>query len=352
MNTAHTSKTTKRNKHISREERFFIEDMLKAYCSKKDMSNILGRDLATIYREINRGLVIHKRSDLTEYVTYSAERACIECAKNQANKHMPSKVKKETVYYISEKIIEKHRSPDVIWSDMVKEDYPNIVCTKTIYNWIDAGLIPGVTNDNLWEKHKRNKKGKTKKVAKISIPMGKSIEDRPFDKDDRTEFGHWEIDLIVGGKRGSKKVLLTLTERKTRYEIIVVLPNRKKLSVKKAMNKIERQYGTETFKKIFKTITADNGTEFRDYRGIEISVFNRKQKRTTLYYAHPYSSWERGSNENGNRFIRRFVEKGSDINDYTVLEIKESEDWINNYPRKIIGYKSAMEYFKLELLAA
>jgi transposase, IS30 family len=352
MNNEHISKTTKRNKHITREERFFIENMLNSDCEKKDIAKILGRHISTIYREINRGLVIHKRSNLTEYVTYSADRACIECAKNQANRYMPSKVKKETVCYISEKIIEKHRSPDVIWSDMVKEGYPDIVCTKTIYNWIDAGYIPGVTNDNLWEKHKRNKKGKTKKVAKISIPMGKSIEDRPFSKDDRTEFGHWEIDLVLGGLKGSKKVLLTLTERKTRYEITVVLPNKKKLSVKKAMNKIEREYGAETFKKIFKTITADNGTEFRDYRGLERSVFNRKEKRTTMYYAHPYSSWERGSNENCNRLIRRFVDKGSDINDYTVLEIKECEDWINNYPRKIIGYKSALEYFKSELLAA
>lgn len=352
MNIDHTSKTTKRNKHISIEERFFIEGMLKASCSINDIANTLDRHISTVYREIKRGMVTHKRSDLTEYITYSADRACIESAKNQATRRLPSKVKKETVYYISRKIIDDHRSPDVIWSDMVKEDYPNIVCTKTIYNWVDVGLVPGVTNNNLWEKAKRNKKGKTKKVAKISLPMGKSIEDRPFSKDDRTEFGHWEIDLVVGGQTGSKKVLLTLTERKTRYEIIVVLPNKKKLSVKKAMNKMERQYGAESFKKIFKTITADNGTEFKDYSGIETSVFNRKKKRTTIYYAHPYSSWERGSNENGNRFIRRFIEKGSDINDYTVLEIKESEDWINNYPRKIIGYKSALEYFKLELLAA
>jgi len=352
MNKAHTNKTTKRNKHISTEERFFIEGMLKASCSKNDIATILDRDISTIYREINRGLVTHQRTDLTEFITYSAERACIESAKNQASKHMQSKANKETVYYISRKIIDEHRSPDVIWSDMVKDNHSNIVCTKTIYNWIDAGLIPSVTNNNLWEKAKRNKKGKTKKVGKISIPMGKSIEDRPFDKDDRTEFGHWEIDLIVGGQKGSKKVLLTLTERKTRYEVIMVLPNKKKLSVKKAMNKIERQYGAETFKKIFKTITADNGTEFRDFKGIERSVFNRKQKRTTIYYAHPYSSWERGSNENGNRFIRRFVDKGSDINDYTVLEIKESQDWINDYPRKIIGYKTAMEYFDQELLAA
>jgi IS30 family transposase len=87
---------------------------------------------------------------------------------------------------------------------------------------------------------------------------------------------------------------------------------------------------------VFKTITADNGSEFLDSEALK-----KAAKCTEIYYAHPYSSWERGSNENGNRILRRFVPKGTDIGKLTAKELQRIEDWVNNYPRKIFGYKSA-----------
>jgi hypothetical protein len=101
----------------------------------------------------------------------------------------------------------------------------------------------------------------------------------------------------------------------------------------------------EEFKEIFKSITMDNGCEFLNQQLIERSLYS-KEPRTMAYYAHPYSSWERGSNENANKIIRRFIPKGSDINKYTEEEIKRIENWINNYPRRILGYKSAKEMYK------
>ena len=92
------------------------------------------------------------------------------------------------------------------------------------------------------------------------------------------------------------------------------------------------------------SITMDNGCEFVNQDFIEGSVITKK-KRTTAYYDHPYSSWERGSNENTNKIIRRFIPKGSDISKYTHKEIKRIEQWINNYPRRILGYKTASEVY-------
>jgi len=343
---------TRKNKHISRDERISIETLYKQGYPVAEIASILERHRSTIYREIKRGTVIHRRSDLKEITTYNADRGQTIYILNHSHKaHYKIKADADTLNYISRKMLYENKSPDIVWCDMVKANRQCIVCTKTIYRLIDSGLIHKVTNETLAEKEKRKGRRKVKKVAKLSIPIGKSIDKRPFDKDDRTEFGHWEMDLIEGCKNGSGKVLLTIIERKTRFQIIKVLASKKQSQVTAAINKIEREYGQDKFKQIFKTITTDNGPEFRNYKTIEKSVFN-KQKRTKMYYAHPFASWERGSNENGNRFIRRFIEKGSDINDYTVLEIQQTQDWINNYPRKVIGYKSAKEYLEQELSIA
>ena len=119
------------------------------------------------------------------------------------------------------------------------------------------------------------------------------------------------------------------------------LPNKETATIAKALDKIERKYGSK-FYKMFKSITFDNGVEFMGYKGIEKSCL-RKKKRTEVYYAHPYCSGERGTNENNNRLIRRWIPKGIDMKDIRVSFIKEIEDWINNYPREMFDYKSSNE---------
>ena len=119
------------------------------------------------------------------------------------------------------------------------------------------------------------------------------------------------------------------------------LPNKETKTIAKALDKIERRYGGK-FYSTFKSITFDNGVEFMGYNGLEKSCL-RKKERTSVYYAHPYCSGERGSNENNNRLIRRFIPKGIDMKDIRVSFIKEIEDWINNYPREMFDYKSSNE---------
>ena len=172
---------------------------------------------------------------------------------------------------------------------------------------------------------------------------GTSIEKRPDEVEERKEFGHWEMDSVIGKRGKSKNSLLVLTERKTRAEIIFKLPEHTAAEVVSAVDRLERKWG-ELFKQVFKTITVDNGSEFADAEGLQRSIINEGEKRTKVYYCHPYSSWERGTNEVTNKMIRRKIPKGTNFDDRTEEEVESIENWINGYPRKIHGYHSAGEY--------
>lgn len=179
-------------------------------------------------------------------------------------------------------------------------------------------------------------------------PAGESIEQRPEEIDEREEFGHWEGDTVYSGKgkRKTTRALLTLTERKTRKEIIIAIPNRKAETVVKALDALERKLGARRFRAIFKSITFDNGTEFAAAEELERSCVNKRLPRTKVYFCHPYSSWERGTNENTNGMIRRWFPKGTNFAAVTNAQIAQAENWINNYPRKILGYKSSEIVFR------
>ena len=168
---------------------------------------------------------------------------------------------------------------------------------------------------------------------------------RPEIIDNREEFGHWEMDTVYSGKKKSTVALLVLTERKTRNENIIVVPDRRAETTVRAINALERKLGAEKFGIIYKSITVDNGSEFALADQLEQSCITG-DKRTKVYYCHPYSSWERGSNENVNGMIRRRHPKGTDFSKVTAEEIAATENWINSYPRKIFGYKSAGTMFR------
>lgn len=208
------------------------------------------------------------------------------------------------------------------------------------------------SEDHVWgeatcterEKYKKVKKNKSASRA----PAGESIEQRPEEIDEREEFGHWEGDTVYSGKgkRKTTRALLTLTERKTRKEIIIAIPNRKAETVVKALDALERKLGARRFRAIFKSITFDNGTEFAAAEELERSCVNKRLPRTKVYFCHPYSSWERGTNENTNGMIRRRFPKGTNFAAVTNAQIAQAENWINNYPRKILGYKSSEIVFR------
>lgn len=212
------------------------------------------------------------------------------------------------------------------------------VCVTTIYSYISKGVFASLTDSDLPDKPKRHRKAKENKKGSRP-PRGESIEKRPEIIDNREEFGHWEMDTVYSAAETSLRALLVLTERKTRKEIIIVMPDRTAKSTVLALNRLERRFGAK-FRKIFKSITVDNGTEFSDLEGMKKSILY-SGLRTKFYYCHPYSSWERGSNENLNRMIRRKFPKGTSFADVTRKQVQNVEDWMNNYPRKVLGYLTA-----------
>ena len=343
---------SRKGKHLDQAERIQIEGLLKAKVSPAEIARVLGRHVRTIEREIKKGIVERLNTDLTKSKAYNADRAQDVHDLNATAKGPDLKLGThyKAVEFIREQIIEKQCSPDVVAHRMNEQQHGCVVCTSTIYSYIDQGLIEGVSNESLLEKPLRRKRRNNPVIRKPKKHSAcrKSIEKRPEEVENREVFGHWEIDLVVGGKGTSTTALLTLVERKTRKMIIRKIPDRTQESVLNALAGMERSMGVGAFRAIFKTITADNGSEFLDVEAMERSAFSRKQ-RTQLFYAHAYASWERGSNENGNRMIRRFIKKGRDIATLGKERVRQIEEWINRYPRKILEFKTAEEMFIEEL---
>ena len=343
--------STKRRKykHINEADRYKIEVLLKDKKSIKEIAVILYYDRSTIYREVKRGTVVRLQTDLSKKKQYRANVAQANYVELGKNKERSLKIgsDRRLEEYIRKKIIKDEYSPDAVIGEIKGKElkFKSMICTKTLYNYIDAGIFSGISNENLWEKRKRKKRG-YKMIVRISHTnrMARRISERPQEANNRFEYGHWEGDCVKG-PLGTKASLLTLTERKTLEEIIIKLAQATQEEVQKAIDSLEKKYGAE-FKVKFKTITFDNGSEFLDWKSLEVSILEEGRRRMTTYFAHAYSAWERGSNENSNRIIRRFIPKGKDIVDFDHCEIKRIEKWINNYSRKKLGYKTAKQMAK------
>ena len=335
------SKEKKKYKHLIYAERTMIERWYnRDHLSKKEIAKNLDKSERTIRREIKRGLTTNLNTYLEEIKVYSADIAQQAYEESLLAKGTGLKIGSNiaVVEKIEKMIKEEKKSPEVIAYELTKAGLLEITA-RTIRNYIYDGNVFDLTENDMIYKKQHKSKNKNKKIAKHTPPE-KSIENRPKEANERSEYGHWEGDLVIG-KRKKGCVLLTFTERLTRKEIIIKIKGKNNEYVVKALNSLERRYGKRFYNK-FKTITFDNGVEFMDYEGMEKSCL-RKKKRTSIYYAHPYCSGERGSNENNNRLIRRWIPKGTSIDEISKEFIQKIEDWINNYPRAIFDYKSSNE---------
>lgn len=224
------------------------------------------------------------------------------------------------------------------------------LCTQTVYNYIDKGQMGRITNKilRIKSKPKKQKKNKVKRLSHKGAG-NTSIEERPEEINSRETFGHWEMDSIKSGKT-AKESLLVLIERLTRNIFVYGCKGTLVQETKRVLDSLEKQFGKK-FKKVFKSITVDNGSEFLDQKLLEQSC-RTKGKRTQFYYCHPYTSCERGSSENVNRMVRYYVPKGSNIGKFTAEFIAEIQEKINFMPRKIFAYVTANERFteQLEIL--
>ena len=337
---------TKGYKHLTKTQRNQLEMLLKANVHKKTIAEILGCSLMTIYREIKRGAYLHRNSDWTEEIRYSADKAEIKYREMLKDKGREIKLGKDYEYaeYIERKIIEEKQSPKAVLGFIKKHNIPfnTTISVNTLYSYIRKGYFSRLEMKHLPRGIPKKRKEHVR--ANKKAPKGTSIEKRPLEILERQTFGHWEMDCVCGPTRQS---LLVLTERLTRKEIIIPIKTQSAGEVVKSLNKIEYRYGKQ-FKNIFKTITVDNGTEFSDCQGIEKSIYG-KGNRTKVYYCHPYSSWERGTNERINREIRRLIPKGTNLATITEKQIQYVEEWVNNYPREIFDFETSNERYAREV---
>ncbi len=334
---------SKGNKNLTYTQRLQIETLYNAKIHNKEIAKIVGVSIRTIQYELKRGFY-EKLDGLTwlKYKSYSASISQERYNRLCSAKGRPLKVGNdfEFVRYIEKRVKQEKISACAVLGQIKynKMPFKTNISKTTLYRYIEIGIF-----DNIYL-GKRKKKVYRKAMKRR--PKGISIEKRPIEIKERKSFGNWEMDCVCGT---NKTTLLVLSERLTRKEIIFKMENQKAVSVVKCLNSLERKFGKK-FKKIFKTITVDNGSEFADFKSMEKSIYSNS-KRTNVYYCHPYCSCERGTNERLNREIRRLIPKGSDLSKYSVEDIQKVENWVNNYPRQVLGFATSNELFNAHLQA-
>jgi IS30 family transposase len=340
--------TTKSGKCITFSDRLRIETLYKEKLSPTEIGLRLPnpKSRRTIERELMRGMVEQLDYEARYYKTYSAVKAreshATACERKGRQLKLGNDHKLEA--FIEHCILVEKLSPYATEQRIKQAGFATRLCFKTIYNYIDAEVFLNVTNKDLWEKHKRKKRKYEQVRPAYTNLRGKSVSERPKEAESRQDFGHWEMDTVESGK-GDKTALLVFTERLTRYELVFKLASKTQSEVLRVLAMLERKLGAKGFRKRFKSITCDNGCEFLDWAGIERSIRSRRA-RTSVYFCHPYHAWERGSNENANRMIRRFIPKGAHIGNYTDEQLAAVQDYINNCPRRSLAGMPASDLFK------
>ena len=210
-----------------------------------------------------------------------------------------------------------------------------MVCTRTLYNEVWAGNLDlSVTELPEAMKRKQHKDSKPREHKKS---FGTDISQRPEIAALRIKEGHWEGDTVVGKRAGKEAVVLSLLEKKTENYIAIQIPGKDADSVLNAMQSLREEFG-DKFSQVFKTITVDNGSEFSTFSLVE-------NWGSAVYFAHPYTSWERPQNERHNGLFRAFVPKGASIESFSPEYILSAADELNGRPRKKLGYRTPEELF-------
>ena len=343
MNTNNNTTKKKKITHLSLKERVKIEIFLEEDENTNQIAKKLGRSYNCIKNELQRGTIeqIKQGKKVKVYYAEVGQRVYEERRQNCGRK-MKLLDCEEFIDHLEKEYEETGYGIDAITgATKISGDYDKeeMLCTKTIYNYIDKGLLK-IKNIDLPLKLKRSTK--PKRVRENKKELGTSIDDRPESIESREEFGHWEIDVVIGKKSKEEPVLVTLLERKTRAGINLLSGSRTKEAVTNVLKELAAKVG-DNFSRVFKSITADNGSEFADLAKLE------NYTGTKVYFAHPYSAFERGSNERYNGLIRRLIPKGKSLLDYSTRAIKRVQEWCNKLPRKILGYLTPKQAFENEL---
>lgn len=357
---------SKKNKHLTfKHYEYIINSLIKHSVLHKDqirhtgrtnlmkeLARDVGTTLSNVYEIVNAAKITVVNSNLIVSEELSAV-AAFNLRTKKRKKSNNSKLEKAASFIkliISELQSNKMSSIDetIHYLSLHKQEKikgMTTVCTKTFYSYVHKGQVPILPIDL-----PRMVRLKRKISDKEYIPKrqkGTPISERPFEPSDREIFGHWEGDLVTGPRDGKKGAYLTLIERKTRFFLMIPISRKSSKQVYMKFNILHKYYG-DNFKEIFKSITFDNGSEFSRYKDIEIKP-GTSEKRTSVYFARPYHSCDRASNENCNGLIRRYIKKGTDIGQISREMTIDINRKINQKKRKILNYLPSEQLFIEEL---
>lgn len=312
-----------------------IEAMLESGRSKTAIAKRLNRSVSTITREVKPWTF-----DGTKYESGLAH----WCAQEEyRTKHCIDKLTSnaELRRYVYGQLA-KGLSPELI-SGRIKLEYPDDermrISHEAIYLHIyrhPQGNVNKKLISFLTQRKSRRRRSIRKSRSAVRIKFGVSIDLRPPQVADRIESGHWEGDLMIGKNQGS--AIGTMVERKTRYTYIIKMKDRKTETVTAGFESRLNRHSAP----MKRTFTYDNGSEMSNHQWLQ------NQTGTEIYFAHPYSSWERGTNENTNGLIRRFLPKRTDFNKVSVAKLQAIQNWLNNRPRKVLQYLTPAEAMRME----
>lgn len=319
------------------EERGMIQTLIRQKTTIREIARELHRSPSTISREIHRGTVKQRKSNYLFFTDYYADAGQAIYEKHRSHCHSKGLLKPCSYFFNRlTKALKLHfRSVGVDgFVHQFQAKYPKFKCpsTPTVYRYIDRGFLD-LQNSDLPKKLRRRVKGNKHNHNRHNKKiLGTSIEERPKSVNERTAFGNWEGDLVKGRRVASEPALLTLTERMSRFEVITRIPDYHAKTCLDTLQKVINQHASW-----FKSITFDNGSEFSKLSQV---------KGAKIYFAHPSSPWERGSNENINGLIREYIPKGRSLKQFTESQITQVQNAINDKPRRILHYLSAKAFSK------
>lgn len=320
--------------HFSIEEREAIQRMLWDRCSVRFIARQLGRSHSSVSREINKNIPPNERR-------YTPRLANERALLRRKSRGRTDRLKNDAVRRYVVRGLKAGLSPEQIAGTSLKTVGLSIsheAIYQYVYAQIHAGghgyLKPGKEDLRgfLKRRHKRRAKKGMRKGQRVFKQKAPSIETRPKAVNAKSRFGDWEGDTIES-KRGSKTGLNSLLERKSGFVLLTYLPDKTAETTSGAMIGRLKQLP----KRLRRTLTTDNGSEMQNWQAVETATGMK------VYFAHPYSSWERGANENVNGLVRWYFPKGTDFALVSDAEIRQVEYALNTRPRKRLGWKTPLE---------
>lgn len=326
----------KKRRRLRLEERVVIQTLLAEKRSIAYIAERLGRNRSSIHREVKKWVVEPKDKYRAELAQFCANEEYLN--KRNLDKISSHPRLREFVYAR----LEQKDSPEQIAGRLKKlflDDPIMSISHEAIYQHIykkrqsklGKHLISLLPYSHSQRRQNRKFGKKKNRIADI-----KRIDLRPEHIQLREEIGHWESDLVIG--REHKSAIATIVERKTRFVYIIPVKSKHTKIVTKAIATTMKKLEPE----LRKTMTHDNGTEMANHKWLT------NKTGLDIYFANPYSSWERGTNENTNGLIRRFFPKGTDFSKVTRKQLTQAQNNLNNRPRKVLGYKTPNEMMQLE----